>query len=297
MTTRAPSVRTDGWDKVSDQVPVWEPFDESLAFQDISFVRAPHDGICQIVINRPAVHNAFRPVTIAEISRALQLAQDDVGIGVIILAGEGPHAFCSGGDQKLRAGGGYDDGSEAAPRLRVLDLQIQMRRCPKPIIAKVAGYAVGGGHILHMVADLTIAADNAVFGQTGPRVGSFDAGYGSTHMARIIGQKRAREFWFLCKFYNAEEALQMGLVNAVVPLADLEGETVKWCRRILQNSPTALACLKAALNSDEDGQAGVQMLAGMATRLFYLSDEGREGNRAFKEKRPPNFRGVPTSKL
>ncbi|CAM9410133.1 unnamed protein product [Choristocarpus tenellus] len=243
------------------------------------------------------MHNAFRPITVNEMRKAMDLAQDDSGIGAIILAGEGPYAFCSGGDQAVRGEGGYDDGSEDVPRLRVLDLHIQMRRCPKPIIAMVAGYAVGGGHILHMVADLTIAADNAVFGQTGPRVGSFDAGYGSTHMARIVGQKKAREIWFLCKYYNANEALDMGLVNAVVPLGELEQETLKWCRRAASNSPTALACLKAALNADEDGQAGIMQLAGNATRLFYMTEEGKEGRDAFLAKRPPVFRNVPMSKL
>ena len=198
----------------------------------------------------------------------------------------------------MRGEGGYDDGyGDTVPRLRVLDLQIQMRRCPKPIIASVAGYAVGGGHILHMVCDITIAAENAVFGQTGPRMGSFDAGYGSSHMARIVGQKKARELWFLCKFYSAVEAEAMGLVNTVVPLSLLESETIKWCRRILQNSPTAIACLKAALNLDEDGQAGAQVLAGHATRLYYLSEEGKEGRDAFMEKRRPRFRELPSSKL
>ena len=216
---------------------------------------------------------------------------------MIILTGEGTRAFCAGGDQAVRGDGGYDDGSAAAPRLQILDFQVQMRRCPKPIVAMVAGWAVGGGHILHMVADLTIAADNAVFGQTGPRVGSFDGGYGSAHMARIIGQKRAREIWFLCRFYSADEALGWGLVNAVVPVARLERETLKWCRRMLQNSPTALQCLKAALNADEDGAAGLSELAGAATRLFYLSEEAKEGRDAFLEKRPNRMRQLPRSKL
>lgn len=258
---------------------------------------AASEGIAKISINRPEVRNAFRPTTIRDLRRAFAEAQDDTELGVIILTGQGSEAFCSGGDQSLRGEGGYDDGSEAAPRLSVLDLHVQMRRCPKPVIAMVAGYAVGGGHILHMVCDLTIAADNAVFGQTGPRVGSFDAGYGSSHMARIVGQKKAREIWFLCRFYSAQKALQMGLVNTVVPLAELEGETLKWCRRIMSNSPTAIACLKAALNADEDGAAGVMELAGNATRLFYLSAEGKEGRDAFLQKRPPQFRSLPTSKL
>lgn len=197
----------------------------------------------------------------------------------------------------VRGDGGYDDGSEDVPRLRVLDLQSEMRRCPKPILAAVAGYAIGGGHILHMLADMSVAADNAVFGQTGPRVGSFDGGYGSVHMARLVGQKKAREIWFLCRFYNAQEALTMGLVNAVVPLRRLEAETVKWCRRILQNSPTAIACLKASLNADQDGAAGLTELAGNATRLFYLSAEGKEGRDAFLERRKPDFRSMPTSRL
>lgn len=265
--------------------------------EDVTYRHAADEGIARIAINRPGSHNAFRPRTVLDLSRAIEHAQDDTTIGVIILTGEGDHAFSSGGDQRVRGDGGYDDGSEAVPRLRVLDVQVQMRRCPKPVIAQVAGYAVGGGHILHMVADITIAADNAVFGQTGPRVGSFDAGYGSSHMARLVGQKRARELWFLCRFYNAQEALQMGLVNTVVPLAHLEAETLKWCRRIMQNSPTAIACLKAALNADEDGAAGVQTLAGQATRLFYLSEEGKEGRDAFVKRRPPRFREVPTSKL
>ncbi|CAM9478618.1 unnamed protein product, partial [Phaeothamnion confervicola] len=290
-----PTTSTDGFHLVSSEPARW--VDLSGDFQDITYKVARDDGVAKITINRPHVHNAFRPITVNEMRRALDLAQDDSDVGAIILCGEGPNAFCSGGDQAVRGDGGYDDGSEKVPRLRVLDLHVQMRRCPKPVVAMVAGYAVGGGHILHMVADLTIAADNAVFGQTGPRVGSFDAGYGSSHMARIVGQKKAREIWFLCRFYGAAEALQMGLVNAVVPLAELEQETLRWCRRIIANSPTALACLKAALNADEDGQAGVMQLAGNATRLFYLSEEGKEGRDAFLAKRPPRFRAVPTSKL
>eukprot|EP00903_Cladosiphon_okamuranus_P005866 g5803.t1 len=294
---RAPTVHADGFGEVSRAAAVWMDMTKGHGFTDITYKVAYQDMTAKIAINRAEVHNAFRPITVNEMRRAFDLAQDDSGVGVIILAGEGTLAFCSGGDQRVRGEGGYDDGSEDVPRLRVLDLHVQMRRCPKPIIAMVAGYAMGGGHILHMVADLTIAADNAVFGQTGPRVGSFDAGYGSTHMARIVGQKKAREIWFLCRYYSAKEALEMGLVNTVVPLDELEQETMKWCRRIVQNSPTAISCLKAALNADEDGQAGVMQLAGNATRLFYLSEEGKEGKNAFLEKRKPEFRKLLSSKL
>ncbi|GFH11237.1 naphthoate synthase, partial [Haematococcus lacustris] len=215
-------------------------------------------------------------------------ARDDPATGVIILTGAGTQAFCSGGDQSVRGRGGYV-GEDAVPRLNVLDLQIQIRRLPKPVVAMVAGYAVGGGHILHMVCDLTIAADNAVFGQTGPKVGSFDAGYGSTHMARLVGQKKAREMWFLARLYNAKQALDMGLVNTVVPLAELETETLVWCREMLRNSPTALRVLKSALNAAEDGQAGIQELGGNATMLFYQTEEGNEGRQAYMDKRPPDF--------
>lgn len=292
---KAPSVTVDKFHEVSSEPAQWVDVTLDPELEDVTYRHA--EGIARIAINRPELHNAFRPKTVLGLSRAMNHAQDDTSIGVIILTGEGVHAFCSGGDQRVRGEGGYIDGSEETPRLRVLDLQIQMRRCPKPIIAMVAGYAIGGGHILHMVADITIAAENAVFGQTGPRVGSFDAGYGSSHMARLIGQKRARELWFLCKFYSATEAMQMGLVNTVVSVENLESETLKWCRRILQNSPTAIACLKMALNADEDGQAGVQALAGQATRLFYLSEEGKEGRDAFLQKRVPKFRELPSSKL
>lgn len=293
--SKAPYARSDRFDEVSSGPAQWE--EVKLGLVDCRYERAVGEGVAKVTICRPELHNAFRPRTVLDLSKALAHAQDDTDIGVIIFTGEGPNAFCSGGDQIVRGEGGYDDGTEDIPRLRVLDLQIQMRRCPKPIIAMVAGYAIGGGHILHMVCDITIAADNAVFGQTGPRVGSFDAGYGSSHMARLIGQKRAREVWFLSRFYDAQEALTMGLVNTVVPLASLEGETLKWCRRIMQNSPTAIACLKAALNADEDGAAGVMELAGQATRLFYLSEEGKEGKTAFLQKRLPNFRGLPSSRL
>uniref|UniRef100_A0A7S1UL01 1,4-dihydroxy-2-naphthoyl-CoA synthase n=1 Tax=Phaeomonas parva TaxID=124430 RepID=A0A7S1UL01_9STRA len=294
---RGPTPRRDGFHLVSDAPAVWEDFTAQYGFRDVTLKIAYADGVARIAINRPEVKNAFRPITVAELRRAVDIAQDDTRVGVIVLTGEGTDAFCSGGDQALRGEGGYDDGSEEVPRLRVLDLQVQMRRCPKPIIAAVAGYAVGGGHILHMVCDLTIAADNAVFGQTGPRVGSFDAGYGSSHMARIVGQKKAREIWFLCNFYGAQEALDMGLVNTVVPVDMLERTTLKWARRIMQNSPTALACLKAALNADEDGAAGVMELAGNATRLYYMSEEAKEGKRAFLRKQAPQFRKIPTSKL
>ena len=297
---REPSVARDGFASVSDAPAVWDDRTATLGgggLVDVRYAVARGEGIAKITICRPENHNSFRPRTVEELSRALAAARDDPAVGVIILTGEGTRAFCAGGDQAVRGDGGYDDGSAAAPRLQILDFQVQMRRCPKPIVAMVAGWAVGGGHILHMVADLTIAADNAVFGQTGPRVGSFDGGYGSAHMARIIGQKRAREIWFLCRFYSAAEALGWGLVNAVVPLARLERETLKWCRRMLENSPTALQCLKAALNADEDGAAGLSELAGAATRLFYLSEEAKEGRDAFLEKRPNRMRQLPRSKL
>jgi len=250
------------------------------------------EGIAKITINRPRVRNAFRPKTVSEISAALDDARNDEAIGVVILTGEGDKAFCSGGDQSVRREAGYAD-EEGVHRLNVLDLQRQIRTCPKPVIAMVAGYAIGGGHVLHVMCDLTIAADNARFGQTGPRVGSFDGGYGSSYLARIVGQKKAREIWFLCRQYNAQEALEMGLVNAVVPLAELEHETVTWCREILANSPIAIRCIKAAMNADCDGQAGVQELAGNATMLFYMSEEGQEGRNAFLEKRKPDFSKFP----
>jgi len=241
------------------------------------------------VINRPEVRNAFRPETVKEMQAAFADARDDPNIGVVILTGQGKEAFCSGGDQRIRGKGGYV-GGDGVPRLNVLDLQRQIRSLPKPVVAMVAGYAIGGGHVLHMMCDLTIAADNARFGQTGPRVGSFDGGYGAAYMARIIGQKKAREVWFLCRQYDAQQALDMGLVNAVVPYEQLEAETVQWCREMLANSPMALRCLKAALNADCDGQAGLQELAGNATLLYYLSEEGQEGRNAYVEKRKPEFR-------
>jgi naphthoate synthase len=260
-------------------------------YEDILYDKSA-EGIARITINRPQVHNAFRPLTVAEMQRAFTDARDDPRTGVVILTGAGAQAFCSGGDQRVRGKAGYVDGNGIA-RLNVLDLQRQIRTLPKPVVAMVAGYAVGGGHVLHMMCDLTIAADNARFGQTGPRVGSFDGGYGAAYMARIVGQKRAREIWFLCRLYSAEQALAFGLVNAVVPLGELEAETVRWCRELLAHSPTALRCLKAALNADCDGQAGLQELAGNATMLFYMSEEGQEGKRAFLEKRPPNFSRFP----
>jgi len=263
---------------------------EAGEFSDIRYHKA--EGIARITINRPEVRNAFRPLTVKEMSAALDDARNDESIGVIILTGEGDKAFCSGGDQRIRGEAGYRD-ETGVHRLNVLDLQRQMRTCPKPIIAMVAGYAIGGGHVLHLMCDLTIAAENAVFGQTGPRVGSFDGGYGASYMARVVGQKKAREIWFLCRQYDAHQALRMGLVNTVVPLDMLEEETVKWCREILANSPIAIRCLKAALNADCDGQAGLQELAGNATMLYYMSEEGQEGRNAFNEKRKPDFSKFP----
>jgi naphthoate synthase len=256
-------------------------------YEDIRYETSP-DGIAKITIDRPEVHNAFRPRTVAEMIRAFDEARDDATIGVVILTGAGTDAFCSGGDQRVRGSGGYV-GSDGVPRLNVLDLQMRIRYLPKPVVAMVAGYAIGGGHVLHLVCDLTIAADNARFGQTGPRVGSFDAGFGSAYLARIVGQKKAREIWFLCRQYSAQEALEMGLVNTVVPLADLEATTIQWCREMLVHSPTALRFLKMAMNADCDGQAGMMAFAGSATLMYYTTDEGREGKEAFLEKRPPDF--------
>ena len=259
-------------------------------FRDIEYHKA--QGIARITINRPEVRNAFRPLTVREMAAAFSDARDDAAIGVVILTGKGEKAFCSGGDQKIRGESGYAD-EEGVNRLNVLDLQRQIRTLPKPVIAMVAGYAIGGGHVLHLMCDLTIAADNAVFGQTGPRVGSFDGGYGASYLARIVGQKKAREIWFLCRQYNAADALEMGLVNRVVPLAELEAETITWCRKILEHSPIALRCLKAALNADCDGQAGLQELAGNATMLFYMTKEAQEGRDAFVEKRKPDYSKFP----
>lgn len=260
-------------------------------FSDIKFHKA--EGIAKITINRPEVRNAFRPLTVSEMRSALQDARDDPSIGVIILTGEGDKAFCSGGDQRIRGNAGYTEEGTGVERLNVLDFQRDIRTCPKPVIAMVAGWAVGGGHVLHVICDLTIAADNAQFMQTGPKVGSFDAGYGASYLARIVGQKKAREIWFLCRPYDAQQALNMGLVNTVVPLEQLEEETVQWCREILSNSSMAIRCLKAGLNADCDGQAGLQELAGNATMLFYMTEEGQEGRNAFIEKRPPDFKKFP----
>jgi len=250
------------------------------------------DGIAKITINRPHVRNAFRPRTLFELSHAFNVARDDPDVGVIILTGAGTEAFCSGGDQKIRGDDGYRD-ERGIGRLNVLDLQIQIRRTPKPVIAMVAGYAIGGGHVLHIVCDLTVAADNARFGQTGPRVGSFDGGYGSGLLARIVGQKKAREIWFLCEQYNAQQALEMGLINRVVPLERLEEETVAWARKMLQHSPLALRMIKAGMNAADDGLAGIQQLAGDATLLYYLSEEAQEGRDAYVQKRKPDFARFP----
>ena len=260
-------------------------------YEDIVY-ETSNDGIAKITINRPEVHNAFRPRTVSEMIRAFDEVRDDATVGAVILTGAGDKAFCSGGDQRVRGEGGYV-GADGVPRLNVLDLQMRIRYLPKPVVAMVAGYAIGGGHILHLVCDLTIAADNARFGQTGPRVGSFDAGFGSSYLSRVVGQKKAREIWFLCRQYGAQEALDMGLVNTVVPLAELEATTLQWCREMLANSPIALRFLKSALNADCDGQAGLQELAGNATLLFYLSEEGQEGKNAYLEKRRPDFSKFP----
>jgi naphthoate synthase len=259
-------------------------------YNDILYHKS--DGMAKITINRPQVRNAFRPQTVNEMIQALDDARNDDTIGVIILTGAGDKAFCSGGDQKIRGEAGYTD-PQGVERLNVLDFQRQIRTCPKPLIAMVAGYAIGGGHVLHLMCDLTIAADNAIFGQTGPKVGSFDGGYGASYMARIVGQKKAREIWYLCRQYDAQQALDMGLVNTVVPLKNLEKETVQWCREILANSPIAIRFLKSALNADCDGQAGLQELAGNATMLFYMTEEGQEGRNAFVEKRKPDFSKFP----
>ena len=273
-------------------LPAWE---QRGSFRDIRYEVA--EGIAKLTICRPERRNAFRPQTLFELTEAFTMARDDPDVGVIVLCGEGPDAFCSGGDQKIRGDDGYigDDAvaERGIGRLNVLDLQILMRRIPKPIVAMVAGYAIGGGHILHLVCDLTIAADNARFGQTGPKVGSFDGGYGSSILARTIGLKRAKEVWFLCRQYGAQQALDWGLVNTVVPLDDLERETVAWCRQMLTLSPIALRMIKAGMNAADDGLAGVQQLAGDATMLFYMTEEGQEGRNAFVEHRPPDFSRFP----
>jgi naphthoate synthase len=259
-------------------------------YSDIKY--ATSEGIAKITINRPEVRNAFRPTTLFELSQAFNIARDDPSIGVIILTGAGDKAFCSGGDQRIRGDDGYTD-LKGVGRLNVLDLQVQIRRTPKPVVAMVAGYAIGGGHVLHVCCDLTIAADNAVFGQTGPKVGSFDGGYGSSLLAATVGLKKAREIWYLCRQYSAQEALAMGLVNTVVPLARLEEETVSWAREMLAKSPLALRMLKGALNAVTDGAAGMQQFAGDATMLYYMSEEAQEGRDAFVEKRAPEFAKFP----
>jgi naphthoate synthase len=270
----------------------WTPVKD---YEDILYHKA--DGIAKITINRPHKRNAFRPKTIVELYDAFANAREDSRIGVVLFTGAGPHtdgkyAFCSGGDQSVRGHAGYVD-EAGVPRLNVLDLQRLIRSMPKAIIALVAGYAIGGGHVLHLLCDLTIAADNAIFGQTGPKVGSFDGGFGASYMARIVGQKKAREIWYLCRQYNAQEALDMGLVNTVVPVEQLEAEGIQWAQEILEKSPIAIRCLKAALNADCDGQAGLQELAGNATMLYYMTEEGSEGKQAFLEKRKPDFRKYP----
>ncbi|HKW50208.1 MAG TPA: 1,4-dihydroxy-2-naphthoyl-CoA synthase [Candidatus Eisenbacteria bacterium] len=259
---------------------------KAKTYQDILYEKA--DGIAKVTINRPDVRNAFRPVTVREMIEAFDDAREDPEVGVVILTGAGEEAFCSGGDQRVRGAAGYV-GDDQVPRLNVLDLQKRIRALPKPVIAMVAGFAIGGGHVLHVVCDLTLAAENARFGQTGPKVGSFDGGFGAAYLARIIGQKKAREIWYLCRQYDAKQALAMGLVNAIVPLDRLEEETVAWCREILAMSPMALRCLKAALNADCDGQAGLQELAGNATLLYYMSEEAQEGRNAYLERRKPDF--------
>ena len=260
-------------------------------FGDIRYELA--DGIAKITIARPEVRNAFRPETLIEVSEALERAREDSSVGVIVLTGEGPLAFCSGGDQRVRGDSGYLAGGAQVGRFHVTDLHVQMRRTPKPIVAMVAGYAIGGGHVLHVVCDLTIAADNARFGQTGPMVGSFDGGYGASLLAAQVGQKKAKEIWFLCRQYDAEEARAMGLVNTVVALEELEEETVRWCREMLALSPFSLRLLKASFNAAEDGMAGVQQLAHDANLLFYASEEAREGREAYKDKRRPDFGKFP----
>lgn len=262
----------------------WETIKQ---YEDIKFEKTD-DGIAKITINRPRVHNAFRPETVDEMRDAFEIARFDHHIGVVILTGEGDKAFCSGGDQNVRGKEGYV-GKEGLPRLNVLDLQKQIRSLPKPVVAMVAGYAIGGGHVLHVVCDLTIAADNARFGQVGPKMGSFDGGLGSSYLSRVVGQKRAREIWFLCRQYTAEQAFQMGLVNCVVPLEQLEEETLQWCREMLTMSPLALRCVKAALNADCDGQIGLLDLAGDATLLYYMTEEANEGKEALLQKRKPDF--------
>jgi len=276
-------------------IPKWETGTGGDSFTDIKYQVA--EGIAKITINRPHVRNAFRPETIIELKTAFDLARDNATVGIIIFTGEGTEAFCSGGDISVRGDDGYvgsdSVGQQGLGRLNVLDLQVQIRRTPKPVVAMVAGWAIGGGHVLHVVCDLTVAADNAKFGQTGPMVGSFDGGYGSGLLAANVGQKKAREIWFMTRHYDAQEALAMGLVNTVVPLSELEAETVSWCREMLRNSPLAIRLIKASMNAADDGLAGIQQLAGDATLLFYLSEEGQEGRDAYKEKRAPDFGKFP----
>jgi naphthoate synthase len=276
-------------------IPKWQPAAGAEKFTDVIYEVA--EGMAKITINRPEVRNAFRPQTLFELAEAFNLARDNDQVGVIIFTGAGTEAFCSGGDINVRGDDGYlgSDalGKKGIGRLNVLDLQVQIRRTPKPVVAMVAGWAIGGGHVLHVVCDLTIAADNSKFGQTGPMVGSFDGGYGAGLLAAHVGQKKAREIWFLCRQYDAAEALDMGLVNAVVPVSELEAETVSWAREMLRHSPMALRLLKAGLNAADDGLAGVQQLAGDATLLFYLTEEGQEGRNAYQENREPNFDKFP----
>ncbi len=270
----------------------WQPAGE---WQDIRYETA--EGIAKITIDRPEVRNAFRPETVVELARAFELAREDTSVGVIVLTGEGPDAFCSGGDQRVRGDAGYVGGEGVSPggvgRFHVTDLHVQIRRLPKPVVAMVAGYAIGGGHVLHVVCDLTIAADNARFGQTGPKVGSFDGGFGAGVLANLVGPKKAKEIWFLCRQYGAQEALEMGLVNTVVPLDRLEAETVRWCREMLALSPFALRLLKASFNAAEDGLSGIQQLAHDTNLLFYMSEEAQEGRNAYREKRAPDFGAFP----
>ncbi|GMQ09303.1 hypothetical protein CsSME_00052727 [Camellia sinensis var. sinensis] len=299
FSSSSSSSMNDRYHRIHGEVPTHDPVwrlvdcdENGKEFTDIVYEKADGESIAKITINRQERRNAFRPHTIKELIHAFNDARDDSSVGVIILTGKGTKAFCSGGDQALRSKDGYAD-YENFGRLNVLDLQVQIRRLPKPVIAMVAGYAVGGGHVLHMVCDLTIAADNAIFGQTGPKVGSFDAGYGSSIMSRLVGPKKAREMWFLARFYTASEAEKMGLVNTVVPLEKLEQETVKWCREILRNSPTAIRVLKAALNAVDDGHSGLQELGGNATLMFYGTEEGNEGKMAYMERRRPEFSKFP----
>ncbi len=273
----------------------WTAIDRK--YEHALYHHAPLEGgsVAKLTINRPEVHNAFTPQTVQELRDALQHARDDESVGVIILTGAGDQAFCSGGDQRVRSHGGYVGGREGdkIPRLNVLDLQREIRTCPKPVVAMIAGWAIGGGQVLHLVCDLSIAADNARFGQTGPKVGSFDGGFGASYLARCVGQKKAREFWYTCRQYTAQQALDMGLVNEVWPLAELEMRTLAMCQEMMRHSPMALRCLKSAFNADCDGQAGLQELAGNATLLFYMTDEGKEGHRAYLEKRTPDFSKFP----